>query len=84
MLTTRAVESPRETASQLDLKVTLIEMVDVLGRASRGGIASELIGNTITQLHCVAEAEDLAGNPVWVEILTRLEGHTSTLAEKGV
>ena len=84
LLTTRAVESPRETASQRDLEGTLIEMADVLGRASRGGIASELIGSTITQLHCVAEAEDRAGNPVWIEILTRLEGHTSTLAEKGV
>ena len=83
LLTTRAVESPRETASQQDLQNTLIEMANVLHQANRLGIANELIGTTISQLHCVAEAEDRAGNPVWVEILTRLKDHTNTLAEKG-
>ena len=80
LLTTRAVKSPRETWTQQDLENTLMEMADMLSAAGRGETARTIIGGTVTQLQCVAEAEDRAGNPVWIEILARLEGRAQDQA----
>jgi hypothetical protein len=47
---------------------------------STSAVARTIIDGTITQLQCVAEAEDRTGNSVWIEILTRLEDHVQDLA----
>jgi serine/threonine protein kinase len=74
MFTTRAVKSPRESRTQQDLESNLMQMAEMLGAVGRSAKARAIISGTVTQLHCVAEAENRAGNTEWTEILIRLEG----------
>ena len=73
LLTTRAVESPREVQSQQDFEDTLRELTTALRAANQAAEARGIVIGSITQLRCVAEAEDRAGRPVWTQILARLE-----------
>ncbi|MEE2908294.1 MAG: serine/threonine-protein kinase [Planctomycetota bacterium] len=73
LLTTRAVVSPREVSSQEDFERTLVEMVEVLKQAQHDAVAQDIITGSLTRMQCIAEAEDRAGNAIWIEILARLQ-----------
>ncbi len=72
-LTPRAIVSPRETATQVDFEKTLSEMMTVLQERQRHAIAQEIVSSCLSSLQCIADAEDRAGNTVWIDILERLE-----------
>jgi len=78
MLTRRAVESPRELASQQDLEEQITLIVDTLEQAEQLNAGSEILMSTINQLECIASAEELAGRTEWTEILIRLQDRSDT------
>ena len=78
LLTTRAVQSPRETASQQDYERTLLEMSDIFAIAKHATTAHEISSNSTNQMQCVAEAEERAGFPAWIGILERVQRDTES------
>ena len=70
--TNRAVESPRELASQQDFESTILEMNLVLTAATRAADAYQITEAAMTQMHCIAEAESRGGRKLWIEILARI------------
>ena len=80
LLTLRAVESPRELASQEDFAETLTKINDVLLKASREDDAQSIRGEVIGQLRCIADAEALAGRSAWQEILESLSAQPQSAA----
>lgn len=74
LLTLRAVESPRELASQQDFAETLTTINEVLLKASYDDVAQRIRGDAISQLQCIADAEALAGRDAWQGILQDLSG----------
>lgn len=79
-LTKRAVESPRELASQQDLEETITQIADTLEIAEQHSVSSEILTLTIDQLECIAGAEELTGRTEWSEILNRLRDRTDAIA----
>lgn len=77
LLTTRAIVSPREMTSQEDFERTLVEMADVLKQAQQHAVAQDIITGSLTRMQCIAEAEDRAGNSVWLEIIARMHDRFS-------
>lgn len=80
LLTRRAVESPRELASQLDLEENIIQIADTLELAEQKEVSNEILISTIDQLQCIAGAEELAGRTDWSEILNRLQHRSDAIA----
>jgi len=80
LLTRRAVESPRELASQQDLEGTITTIADSLEDAEQHAVSSEILTLTIDQLECIAGAEELAGRGEWNDILNRLRDRSDAVA----
>ena len=79
LLTKRAVESPRELASQQDLEDTITQIADTLELAEQQEVGTEILTSTIDQLQCIAGAEELAGRTAWSEILDRLQDRSDAI-----
>jgi len=80
LLTKRAVESPRELASQQDLEGTITAIADSLEGVEKHSESNEILTLTIDQLECIASAEELAGRGEWTEILNRLQDRSDAIA----
>jgi len=80
LLTRRAVESPREMATQQDVELYITQIVDTLEQAAQYKVGSEILTSIINQLDCIASAEELAGRTVWTEILNRLQDRSDAFA----
>ena len=80
LLTRRAVESPRELASQQDLEGTITTIADTLEDAQQHAVSGEILTLTIDQLECIAGAEELAGRTDWTDILNRLRDRSDAVA----
>jgi hypothetical protein len=72
LLTKRALESPRETATQNDFQENLGLISSVLVAAGKKHEATTICNTAIEQLECIASAGTLTGAESWNEILAQL------------
>ncbi len=73
LLTKRALESPRETATQNDFQEQLEAISSVLTESGKPEEAATICNGAIEQLECIASAGSLTGTETWNNIIEQLQ-----------
>jgi len=73
LLTKRALESPRETATQNDFQEQLEAISSVLTEAGKPEEAATICNGAIEQMECIASAGAITGTETWNNIVKQLQ-----------
>ncbi|MBT4531141.1 MAG: serine/threonine protein kinase [Phycisphaerae bacterium] len=73
LLTKRALESPRETATQNDFQEQLEAISSVLTEAGKPEEAATICNGAIEQMECIASAGAITGTETWNNIIEQLQ-----------